>query len=112
NCGRRMVVKSGRYGKFLACPAFPECRSTRPYQEEVGVGCPRCGGKVVVRRGKKGRQFYGCSRYPECDYLSWDKPTTVTCPTCGERLVEKAGRGRTPRLVCPKCGHKERGQSG
>lgn len=111
-CGRRMVVKSGRYGKFLACPAFPECRSTRPYQEEVGVGCPRCGGKVVVRRGRKGRQFYGCSRYPECDYLSWDKPTTVTCPTCGERLVEKAGRGRTPRLVCPKCGHKERGQSG
>lgn len=111
-CGRQMVVKHGRYGKFLACPAFPECRSTKPYQEETGVSCPQCGGKIVVRRGKKGRQFYGCSNYPNCTYTTWDKPTEKECPACQrERLVEKGGR-RAVRLVCPACGYQEGGQAG
>jgi DNA topoisomerase-1 len=106
-CGRYMVVKTGRYGKFLACPAFPECRSTKPYQVDIGVSCPRCGGNIVVRQGKRGRPFYGCANYPSCDYRSWDRPTSESCPACGERLVER-GR-RSPKLVCPGCGYRKEG---
>jgi DNA topoisomerase-1 len=104
-CGRNMVIKYGRYGKFLACPGFPECRNAKPFLEEIGVSCPVCGGKIVQRRSKKGRKFYGCDRFPECDYISWNKPTNEVCPECGTRLVEKPGRNRKSKLVCPndKC---------
>lgn len=106
-CGRNMVIKMGRYGKFLACPGFPECRNTRPLLETIGVPCPACGAEVVVRRSKKGRLFYGCSKYPECDWVSWNKPTTEKCPSCGDVLVEKPNR-KEPKLICFRegCGYQ------
>lgn len=111
-CGRNMVIKMGRYGKFLACPGFPECRHTKPLLETVGVTCPKCAGAVVVRRTKKGRKFFGCANYPECDFVSWDKPTEEICPRCGQRLVEKAGK-RGIRLVCadPNCRYEQASDS-
>jgi DNA topoisomerase-1 len=107
-CGRNMVIKLGRYGKFLACPGFPECRNTRPLLEPTGVKCPRCEGELVVRRTKKGRKFFGCSRYPECDFVTWDKPSNVRCPQCGDLLVEKKGAGKNVVLRCinEKCSQK------
>lgn len=96
-CGRRMVIKYGRFGKFLACPSFPECKNTKPLLEETGVTCPQCKeGQVVERKSKKGRKFYGCARYPECDFVSWDKPVARQCPECA-----------APYLVVKK--HKELG---
>jgi len=95
-CGRMMVIKHGRFGRFLACPGFPDCRNTKPLLEETGVTCPVCGqGKVVERKSKKGgRRFYGCSRYPECDFVSWEKPVAERCPNCGAPyLVEKRQKG-------------------
>ena len=99
-CGANMVIKTGRFGKFLACPNFPECRNTKPIVEELGVDCPQCGSKVVVRKSKKGRTFYGCSNYPNCDFVSWDRPVKETCPHCGSYMVEKAQRGRIKRIIC------------
>ena len=109
-CGRNLVIKYGRYGKFLACPGFPECRNAKPFLEEIGVSCPECGGTIVQRRSKKGRKFYGCNRFPECDYISWNKPTNEKCPECDTRLVEKIGRNRDTKLVCPneKCDFEAR----
>ena len=89
NCGRNMVIKYGPYGKFLACPGFPECKNTKPHYEMIGVPCPICGGDVVLKKTKKGRKYYGCSNNPECDFMSWQKPSTKKCPECGEYLVEK-----------------------
>jgi len=104
-CGRNMVIKYGRYGKFLACPGFPDCRNAKPFLEEIGVSCPVCGGKIVQRRSKKGRKFFGCDRFPDCEYISWNKPSEVSCPQCGNRLVEKMGKNKEVKLVCPdeKC---------
>ncbi|MBE3587008.1 MAG: type I DNA topoisomerase [Thermoanaerobacteraceae bacterium] len=99
-CGRHMVIKMGRYGKFLACPGFPECRNTRPLLEPTGVPCPRCGGDLVVRRSKKGRKFYGCSHYPDCDFVLWDEPAREKCPRCGQMMVIKKGRGDKAELHC------------
>jgi len=100
-CGRNMVIKFGRFGKFLACPGFPECRNAKPLFEEAGVDCPLCGGKVVVKKSKKGRKYYGCEKSPECEFISWNLPTGEKCPECGEFLVEK---GRKKRLVaCSAC---------
>lgn len=95
-CGRKMVIKMGPYGKFLGCPGFPECRNTKPFEEKIGVRCPKCHeGEVVLRRSKKGRKFYGCSRYPECDFVSWNEPLDTPCPKCGgvvtKRLSKKGG---------------------
>lgn len=99
-CGKNLVVKFGRYGKFLACPGFPDCRNTKPLLEEIGVKCPLCAdGNVVVRRSKKGRRFYGCSNYPECQFVSWDKPVEEKCPQCGSYMVEK-GNNKNQRIVC------------
>ena len=89
-CGAMMVYKFGRFGKFLACPNFPECRNTKTIMEKIGVKCPKCGAEVVKRHSKKGT-FYGCERYPDCDYVSWNMPTNNVCPKCGERLVRKMG---------------------
>jgi len=93
-CGRNMVVKMGRFGKFLACPGFPECRNTRPLLEPTGVSCPKCNGELVLRRSKKGRKFYGCSNYPECEFVVWDQPTNRKCPECGGLTVVKDTKGK------------------
>ena len=106
-CGRNLVIKFGRYGKFLACPGYPECKNTKPFLETIGVGCPQCDGNVVLRKSKKGRSFYGCSNYPDCDYVSWNRPTKIQCPECEARLVEKRSKQKGDRAVCPKCGHEQ-----
>ena len=93
-CGRNMVIKMGRYGKFLACPGFPDCRNTRPLLEPTGVNCPRCKGELVLRRSKKGRAFYGCSNYPDCGFVVWDRPSNEKCPLCGGITVIKKARGK------------------
>ena len=100
-CGRNMVIKHGRYGKFLACPGFPECRNTKPLLQTLkDIKCPKCGaGDVVVRQTKKRKKFFGCSRFPECDFTSWYEPTGQVCPVCGSILVKKPGRGGT-RIAC------------
>lgn len=104
NCGRNMVIKMGRYGKFLACPGFPDCRNTKPLLEEIGAKCPNCESPLVVRRSKKGRRFYGCSTYPECEFVSWDLPAPDPCPKCGKFMVIK-GSKQGQRHVCtnPEC---------
>ena len=94
-CGRNMVVKYGPHGKFLACPGFPDCRNTKPYLEKVGVACPKCGKEIVYRKTKKGRRYYGCEGYPECDFMSWQKPSEKKCPKCGGYMLEKGNK-----LVC------------
>ncbi|MGP4106971.1 type I DNA topoisomerase [Virgibacillus sp. L01] len=107
NCGHEMVYKMGRYGKFLACSNFPECRNTKPILKEIGVKCPKCkDGNVVERKSKKKRTFYGCDRYPECDFVSWDKPISRPCPKCESMLVEKKSKKET-RIQCTNCDYKE-----
>ena len=104
NCGRHMVIKYGPHGRFLACPGFPECRNTKPYYEKIGVQCPKCGGEVVLKKNKKGRKYYGCENNPECDFMSWQKPSKKKCPKCGNYMVEKGNK-----LVCSQetCGYVE-----
>ena len=101
-CGRNMVIKYGPHGKFLACPGFPECRNTKPYLEKIGVPCPECGSEVVIRKTKKGRKYYGCENNPECNFMSWQKPSKEKCPECGGYMVEKGNK-----LACAdeKCGY-------
>jgi DNA topoisomerase-1 len=98
-CGRNMVIKHGRYGKFLACPGFPECKNTKTILEKVGVECPKCKGEVVLKQTKRGRNFYGCSNYPECDFMTWNKPSKEKCPECGNVIWEKKSKKGT-ELVC------------
>lgn len=104
NCGRNMVIKYGPHGKFLACPGFPECHNTKPYYEKIGVLCPKCGKEIVVKKTKKGRKYYGCMGNPECDFMSWQKPSAKKCPQCGGMMLEKGNR-----LVCENrdCGYVE-----
>ncbi|KGK90544.1 DNA topoisomerase I [Desulfosporosinus sp. HMP52] len=106
SCGRNMVIKMGRYGKFLACPGFPDCRNTKPLFEEVGANCPTCSKPLVVRRSKKGRKFYGCLGYPECDFVSWEMPAPDPCPECQQLMVIKSTK-RQKKHVCtnPECRH-------
>ena len=101
-CGRRMVIKYGPHGRFLACPGFPECRNTKPYYEKIGVPCPKCGKDIVMKKTQKGRRYYGCIDNPECDFMVWQKPSKEKCPVCGSIMLEKGNR-----LVCSKegCGH-------
>ncbi len=103
-CGRNMVIKYGPHGRFLACPGFPECRNTKPYLEKIGVSCPVCGKDVVIRKTKKGRKYYGCEDNPECEFMSWQKPSEKKCPRCGSYMVEKGNK-----LLCSdeKCGYVE-----
>ncbi len=101
-CGRNMVVKQGRYGKFLACPGFPDCRNTKPLLKDTGVACPKCGGRIVERRSRRGQLFYGCERYPECDYVTWDQPLTDKCPECGGPMFRH--RYKNGRML-PYCGN-------
>ena len=101
-CGRNMVIKYGPHGKFLACPGFPECKNTKPYLEKTGVPCPKCGKDVVIKKTKKGRIYYGCEANPDCDFMSWQKPSTQKCPKCGSYMVEKGNK-----LLCSneQCGY-------
>ncbi|MGG1520101.1 type I DNA topoisomerase [Paenibacillus oryzisoli] len=106
-CGKPMVYKMGRFGKFLACSGFPDCRNTKPIIKDIGVTCPTCHvGKIVERRSKKGRVFYGCDQYPTCDFVSWDKPASRPCPECGSLMIEKRTKSGAT-LQCTKCDHKE-----
>jgi DNA topoisomerase-1 len=106
-CGKPLVYKLGRFGKFLACSGFPDCRNTKPIIKDIGVTCPKCKeGHVVERRSKKGRIFYGCDKYPECDFVSWDKPSAKPCPSCGSLMIEKRNKQGT-RLQCTSCDHQE-----
>lgn len=104
-CGRNMVVKMGRFGKFIACPGYPECKNVMKFVEKTGVKCPKCDGDVIVKHTKSKRIFYGCSNYPNCDFVSWNEPTNEKCPQCGEVLYKK--KGKKPTLFCAKegCGY-------
>ena len=106
-CGRKMVVKVGRYGKFIACPGYPDCKNIKKYVEKTGTVCPKCGGDIIVKHTKTKRIFYGCSNYPECDFVSWNEPTNEKCPQCGEVLYKK--KGKKPTLFCAKegCGYTQ-----
>ncbi|TBL77717.1 type I DNA topoisomerase [Paenibacillus thalictri] len=109
-CGRQMVYKLGRFGKFLACSGFPDCRNTKPIVKDTGVTCPSCHeGKIVERRSKKGRVFYGCDRYPDCDFVSWDKPVAKPCPNCSSLMVEKRSKNGIT-IQCTQCDYKEEPQ--
>lgn len=106
-CGANMVIKTGRYGKFLACPNFPKCRNTKPIVEEINIPCPKCSAQIVVRKSKRGSKFYGCSNYPECDFVSWDMPIKDPCPKCGALMTEKSSRanGKTVQCTNKECGY-------
>ncbi len=105
NCGRNMVIKYGPYGKFLACPGFPECRNTKPYFEKTGISCPECGADIVIKKTQKGRRYYGCINNPECGFMSWQAPSGKLCPKCGKMLLKKGSM-----LACMDnvCGYKEK----
>ena len=99
-CGRMMVVKQGRFGKFLACPGFPDCRNAKPLLRDTGVACPKCGGKIVERKSRRGRAFFGCDRYPDCDYTTWDEPQQETCKVCGAFMQKHRYRTGRSILYC------------
>ena len=103
-CGRQMVIKYGPHGRFLACPGFPECRNTKPYYEKTGVACPKCGRDIVIKMTRKGRRYYGCIGYPDCDFMVWQKPSDKKCPSCGSLMLEKGNK-----LMCmdEQCGYVE-----
>jgi len=100
-CGHPMIVKVGRYGKFIACSSYPECRNTKPYVVKTGVKCPQCGGDLVERRTRRKRTFYGCASYPDCEFAVWQRPVPESCPKCGGLMVES---GRT-QAKCIRCQH-------
>ncbi|MBQ3888214.1 MAG: type I DNA topoisomerase [Clostridia bacterium] len=102
-CGRNMVIKTGRFGKFLACPGYPECKNTKPLIEETNATCPVCGGKVIGKRSHRGYRFYGCSNYPDCNFMTWDKPTGENCPKCGKSLFK--GKGGMVHCLNEDCGY-------
>jgi DNA topoisomerase-1 len=101
-CGAPMLIKWGKYGKFLGCSRFPDCRETMPYMEKVGVKCPECGGDLVERRTRKGRTFYGCSNYPDCEFATWRRPVKIPCPECGGLMTDRGRSG----IKCETCGHE------
>ncbi|MCL2564434.1 MAG: type I DNA topoisomerase [Defluviitaleaceae bacterium] len=107
NCGANMVIKHGKFGKFLACPSFPDCRNTKPFFEEADVNCPKCSGKILIKKTKKGRRYYGCENTPDCDFMSWNKPAGEDCPLCGAYMVEKGSK--TKKVVCSDstCGYSK-----
>lgn len=106
-CGKPMLIKTGPFGKFLACSDYPACKTTKPLS--TGVKCPKegCGGDIIQRRSKRGKIFYGCSNYPQCNFVSWDKPVNRTCPECGNNYMsEKQTKAKGAFLICPKCRHE------
>ncbi|EHL2542669.1 topoisomerase DNA-binding C4 zinc finger domain-containing protein, partial [Listeria monocytogenes] len=107
-CGAPMVYKMGKYGKFLACSRFPDCRNTKAIVKEIGVTCPKCEkGHVIERKSKKKRIFYGCDRYPDCDYVSWDKPVERACPKCEKRALVEKKLKKGVQVQCTNCDYKE-----
>jgi len=107
-CGRNMVIKSGKFGRFLACPGYPECKNAKPLVEEIDVLCPLCGNKIIVKKSKSGKMFYGCSNYPECKFASWYKPVNMRCPKCGKVLYERKQKDKTIYFCDDKeCGYVE-----
>lgn len=108
-CGRFMVIKHGRFGDFLACPGYPECKNTKPIVEKLEVKCPKCGGDILVKKSKKGKKFFGCSNYPKCDFVSWFEPVSEKCPSCGGNMVKKYSKSKGIIYECinPECKHKE-----
>lgn len=108
-CGKFMVIKHGRFGDFLACPGYPECKNTKPIVEEISTPCPKCGGQILVRRSKKGTKFYGCKNYPKCDFVSWFEPVDKKCPKCGTYMVKKYSKAKGDYLECSnkECKNRE-----
>ena len=107
NCGRNMVVKMGRYGKFLACPGYPECKNTKKIVQETPGTCPVCGGKIHAKKSKKGKTYFGCEHNPQCQFMTWDKPVADLCPKCGSTLFQKAGRGGKLHCLKEGCGYEK-----
>ena len=107
NCGRHMVIKVGRYGKFLACPGYPECKNTKKIVQETPGVCPVCGGKIHAKKSKKGKTYFGCEHNPQCPFMTWDKPTEEECPKCGSTLFQKAGRGGKLHCLKEGCGYEK-----
>jgi DNA topoisomerase-1 len=101
NCGKPMVIKSGRFGRFISCTGYPECKTTKPILKDTGAKCPKDGGMVVERKSRRGRTFYGCANYPACDFVSWDRVVPEPCPVCGAYVTAKSKRG-VLTLVCSK----------
>lgn len=108
NCGKNLVIKSGRYGKFLACPGYPECRFTKTIIIDTQVPCPKCGGKILKKRSKAGKTYYGCEHNPSCDFMTWDEPLTKKCEKCGSPLFKRTGRNRGTYCSNPDCGKQEK----
>ncbi|MDE6775559.1 MAG: topoisomerase DNA-binding C4 zinc finger domain-containing protein, partial [Ruminococcus sp.] len=106
NCGRNMVIKFGKYGRFLACPGFPECKNAKQIVTESAGFCPVCGKKMLLKKSKKGRSFYGCEGYPDCGFMTWNVPTAEKCPQCGKTLFNKGGK--SGKLLCEnkECGYE------
>ena len=106
-CGKPMVVKRGRYGKFIGCTGYPECKNIQKFVEEIGVECPICGGSIIKKRSKRKKVFYGCSNYPNCNFVSWDEPLNERCPRCSEILLKK--EGKKPKKYCysKECGYEK-----
>ena len=102
-CGRKMVIKNGRYGKFLACPGYPECKNTKRIVVETPGECPLCGGKVLAKKSKTGKSYYGCEHNPTCRFMTWDAPIAEKCPVCGKSLLQKKGRGAKIYCSNPDC---------
>ena len=105
-CGRPMVVRHGRFGEFLSCSGYPDCRNAKPIVKKTGVACPVCGKEIVAKKSKKGKTFYGCSGWPDCKQVYWYKPLNEKCPKCGSLLIERRGRGK-PVCSNPECDFKK-----
>ena len=106
-CGRKMVVRHGKYGKFLACPGFPECKNTKTLQQETPGSCPRCGKKVLAKKSKTGRTYYGCEDNPACGFMTWDIPLEEKCPRCGSSLFKTTGRMKMIHCLKEGCGYEK-----
>ena len=103
-CGRNMVIKTGRFGRFLACPGYPDCKFTKPLVVEMPGRCPKCGGRLLKKTSRKGYAYYGCDRYPNCDFMTWDVPVKDDCPSCGQTMFKRSGRGfKKPFCINPAC---------
>ncbi len=110
-CGRNMVYKVSKFGKFLACPGYPECKNTMTIRVTTGAACPKCGGEILVKQSKRGRTYYGCEKWPKCDFMAWDKPiANEKCPDCGGLLMEKNGRGAKIYCYNEKCDYERKGK--
>ena len=110
-CGKPMVIKRGRYGKFIGCSGYPECKNIQKLVDEIGVNCPKCGGNIIKRTRKRKRVFYGCGNYPNCNFISWDEPLNEKCPRCGEMLLKK--NTKKPKIYCSskECGYEKESEN-